>query len=114
VILAFGGGGVQTLPGLGGFKVALDALESLRRQWACELGQHGIRVVTLKTGGVPESIPEDFPGRDEIAASLTQAALLNRTATLEDVGNVAAFVASDRARTITGADVNISCGAILD
>jgi len=31
VILAFGGDGPQTLPGLGGFKVALDAIEGLRR-----------------------------------------------------------------------------------
>lgn len=60
VILAFGGNGPQTLPGLGGFKVALDAIEGLRRQWACELGPHGIRVVTLKTGGVPESLPDDL------------------------------------------------------
>src|SRR5262245_36647107 len=37
VILTFGGGGPQTLAGLGGFKVALDAVESHRRQWACEL-----------------------------------------------------------------------------
>lgn len=50
VILAFGGDGPQTLPGLGGFKVALDAIEGLGRQWACELGGHGIRVVTPKTG----------------------------------------------------------------
>jgi NAD(P)-dependent dehydrogenase (short-subunit alcohol dehydrogenase family) len=114
VILAFGGSGPQTLPGLGGFKVALDAVEGHRRQWACELGAHGIRVVTLKTGGVPESMPGDMAGRDEIAAGLTEAALLKRTATLADVGNVAVFVASDLARTITAADVNISCGAIVD
>jgi 3-oxoacyl-[acyl-carrier protein] reductase len=114
VILFFGGNGPQTLPALGGFKVALDAVEGLRRQWACELGPHGVRVVTLKTGGVPESIPEDEPGREEITASLEQVALLNRTATLADVGNVAAFVASDLARTMTAADVNISCGAIMD
>lgn len=114
VILAFGGSGPQTLPGLGGFKVALDAIEGLRRQWACELGPHGIRVVTLKTGGVPESLPDAFEGRDGIIASLEEAALLNRTATLADVGNVAAFVASDQARTMTAADVNISCGAIMD
>lgn len=114
VILAFGGSGPHTLPGLGGFKVALDAIEGLRRQWACELGQHGIRVVTLKTGGVPESLPESVAGRDEITAGLQQAALLPRTATLADVGNVAAFVASDHARTMTAADVNISCGAIMD
>lgn len=114
VIMAFGGSGPQTLPGLGGFKVALDAIEGLRRQWACELGRHGIRVVTLKTGGVPESIPDAFPGREEIASALRRATLLNRVATLADVGNVAAFVASERARTITSTEVNISCGAIVD
>jgi 3-oxoacyl-[acyl-carrier protein] reductase len=114
VILAFGGNGPQTLPGLGGFKVALDAVEGLRRQWATELGPHGIRVVTLKTGGIPESIPGSPPGRDEITDSLEQATLLKRAATLADVGDVAAFVASDLARTITATEINISCGAILD
>ncbi len=114
VILAFGGDGPQTLPGLGGFKIALDAIEGLRRQWACELGQHGIRVVTLKTGGVPESIPDTFAGKNEIVAGIQKATLLNRAATLADVGNVAAFVASDQARTMTASEVNISCGAIMD
>src|SRR6266540_3220394 len=89
VILAFGGGGPQTLPGLGGFKIALDAIEGLRRQWAIELGEHGIRVVTLKTGGVPESISDSFAEKDKIAASIEQETLLGREATLADVGNVA-------------------------
>jgi 3-oxoacyl-[acyl-carrier protein] reductase len=40
--------------------------------------------------------------------------LLGRAATLADVGNVAAFVASDQARTLTATDVNISCGALID
>jgi len=114
VILHFGGGGPQTQPGLGGFKVALDAIESLRRQWACELGRHGIRVVTLKTGGVPETIPDSLAEKDKIAASIEQETLLGRAATLTDVGNVAAFVASDHARTMTATEVNISCGAIMD
>ena len=114
VILHFGGGGPQTLPGLGGFKIALDAIEGLRRQWAIELGKQGIRVITLKTGGITDSIPEDFPGRNEIVASIRQAASLNRTATLSDVGNVAAFAASDQARTMTSTEINISCGAIVD
>lgn len=114
VIMHFGGGGPQTVAGIGGFKIALDAIEGLRRQWALELGQHGIRVVTLKTGGVAESMPETVPGRDEIVASFQTAALLNWTETLADVGNVAAFVASDLARTMTSTDINISCGAIVD
>ncbi|MFG2555931.1 SDR family NAD(P)-dependent oxidoreductase [Streptomyces sp. NPDC048581] len=114
VILVFGGGGPQTLPGLGGFKIALDALEGLRRQWAIELGPQGVRVVTLKSGGVPESLPDGFPGRAAIVDSLVEATQLGRAATLEDVGDVAAFVASDWARTLTATDVNISCGAIMD
>lgn len=114
VVLTFGGDGPQTLPGLGGFKVALDAIEGLRRQWACELGAYGIRVVTIKTGGVPESMDESIPGREAIVANIEQGTLLKRAATLEDVGNVAAFLASDQARTLTGTFVNISCGALLD
>jgi len=114
VILAFGGSGPQTIPGMGGAKVAFDAVESHRRQWTVEVGRYGIRVVTLKTGGIPQSVPADFPGRAEIVAGLERAAPLGRTATLADVGNVAAFVASDLAGTMTGSEVNISCGAILD
>ena len=114
VILAFGGGGPQTLPGLGGFKIALDAIEGLRRQWAVELGPHGIRVITLKTGGVPETISDSFTEKANIAAGIAQETLLGRAATLADVGNVAVFVASDLARTITATEINISCGAIME
>jgi NAD(P)-dependent dehydrogenase (short-subunit alcohol dehydrogenase family) len=114
VILQFGGGGPQTQPGLGGFKVALDAMEGLRRQWSWELGEHGIRVVTIKTGGIGESIPEDFEGRQYIIDQLLPPTLLKRLATLADVGNVATFLASDLAQSITATEVNISCGAIVD
>ena len=90
-------------------------MEQLRRQLAAELGRHGIRVVTLRTGGVPESLPpEDFEGRAEIIDGIVKSTMLNRAATLEDVGNVAAFVASDKARSMTAATANISCGALID
>jgi 3-oxoacyl-[acyl-carrier protein] reductase len=114
VVLMFGGSGPQTMPGLGGFKVALDAMEGLRRQWAVELGKNGIRVVTLVTGGIIETIPWQVEGREEIVRDLAAAAHLNRTATLEDVGNVAAWIASDKAGAITDATMNISGGAIVD
>src|SRR3954447_213537 len=114
VVLAFGGSGPQTIPGIGGFKAALDALEGHRRQWAVELGRYGVRFVTLKTGGIPESMPDSFDGKSEIVARLEQAPLLGRTPTMADVGNIAAFVASDLAATMTSATVNLSCGAIVD
>ncbi|HET9121315.1 MAG TPA: SDR family oxidoreductase [Solirubrobacterales bacterium] len=40
--------------------------------------------------------------------------LLGRAATLEDVGNTAAFAASDRARSMTAATINVSAGALID
>jgi len=51
---------------------------------------------------------------DAVAAGIQRATLLNRAATLADVGNVAAFVASDLAGTMTATEVNISCGALMD
>src|SRR5688572_23191906 len=114
VILFFGGYG-DPVPDyyIGGFQVALNAVESLRRQLASELGGHGIRAVTLQTGGVPETIPQSFDGREEITEGIVGQTMLGRIATLEDVGNVAAFAASDHARTMTATALNISCGAIV-
>ena len=70
--------------------------------------------MTLRTGGIGDSIPADFDGRDALVKSLEDMTMLGTLATLEDVGNVAAFVASDRARTMTAATVNVSCGALID
>jgi 3-oxoacyl-[acyl-carrier protein] reductase len=114
VILAFGG---EADPPrgyrLGSLQICFHAIEAMRRQFASELGEHGVRVVTLRTGGVPESIPASFGGREAIATSIENATLLGRAPTLEDVGNVAAFAASDRARTITGAVIDISSGTFF-
>lgn len=117
VILAFGGAGDPLRDHyIGGFQVALHAIEAMRRQLAAELGPHGVRVVTLRTGGVPETLPPDFDRdrREAIVEGIEKATMLGRAATLEDVGAAAAFAASDRARTMTAATVNISCGALID
>jgi 3-oxoacyl-[acyl-carrier protein] reductase len=118
VILAFGGPGERGAPlrdfYLGGTQVAFDAIETMRRQLAVELGPHGIRVVTLATGGVPESIPEGLDGRQGIVELIEGQTLLGRAATLDDVGNAAVFAASDWARTMTAATVNVSCGTLID
>ena len=118
VILAFGGPGDRSGPlrdyYLGGTQVAFDAIETIRRQLAVELGPHGIRFVTLASGGVPETFPADFEEADEITKMIEYETLLGRAATLEDVGNAAVFAASDWARSVTAAIVNVSCGALID
>ncbi|MGW0246381.1 SDR family NAD(P)-dependent oxidoreductase [Nocardia goodfellowii] len=113
-ILFFGGSAPGSkVPGLGNVQVGFDALEGLRRQWAADLGPHGVRVVTLLTGGIPESFP-DIPETEPARQGIHDATLLGRAASLADVGHVAAFVASERGRSLTATQINISCGALGD
>ena len=115
VILAFGGSADPPRGfHLGGFQTALHVVEAMRRQLASEYGRYGIRVVTLRTSGVPATIPASVGAREAITESIVGATLLGRAATLEDVGNVAAFAASDAARMITGSHIDISGGTFLD
>jgi NAD(P)-dependent dehydrogenase (short-subunit alcohol dehydrogenase family) len=115
VVLFFGGEG-DPVPNysIGGFQVALHAVEAMRRQYSSELGAQGVRFVTLRTGGIPGTIPDVMDGAAELARSLNEATMTGRAATLDDVGAVAAFVASDKARTMTAATVNVSAGALID
>ena len=114
VILMFGGEGDPPRGyNLGGLQTAFHAMEAMRRQLGTELGPQGVRTVTLRTGGVPESIADEQL-RAAIGEATEGSTLLGRAATLEDVANVAAFVASDQARTMTAATVNVSAGALLD
>ena len=75
VILIFGGPGDRSAPNrdnyLGGTQVAFDVLETMRRQLSVQLAPHGIRIVTLESGGVAESIPEGLPNQDEIVGRRT-------------------------------------------
>lgn len=115
VILAFGGEGHPPRGfHLGSLQTCFHAVEAMRRQLSVEAGASGIRVVTLRTGGIGETLAPDMPGRERIAAGLEASSLLGRTATLADVGAVAAFVASERGRTMTAATVNVSAGALID
>lgn len=115
VVLMFGGYGDPPRDyHIGGLQVAFQALEAFRRNLAAELGPHGIRVVTLQTGGIVDSLPADFDGREALAEQLDGATMLGRAATLADVGNVACFAASDWARTVTATAINMTCGTRPD
>jgi len=109
------------IPEVGGTGVTFDAIESLCRQWACELGRHGVRVVWLQTTGLPEAIADTvLPAygtgsgngmtRAELIAWMQRSTQLNRLTSLAEVGNVAAFLASDHAGAMTAAAANITCG----
>ncbi|WP_279325282.1 SDR family oxidoreductase [Arthrobacter sp. Bz4] len=78
------------------------------------MGPHGVRVVTMVTGGIIETILWQAEGLAEIEERIKKASILNRTTTLEDVESAACFIASDKAAALTSATVDISGGAIPD
>jgi 3-oxoacyl-[acyl-carrier protein] reductase len=111
------------IPNVGGTGVTFDALESLSRQWASELGPRGIRVVWLQTTGLPEALqgtgelgPDYGTGRrmtrEEHVAWMMESTMLDRLTTLAEVGNASAFMASDLASAMTATGANLTCGAV--
>jgi 3-oxoacyl-[acyl-carrier protein] reductase len=92
---------------VGGTLVAFDAQETMRRQLAVELGPKGVRTMTIVTNGIPATGDPADPG-------LAGQTLIGRAATYDDVGWVAVFAASDRARMMTAATLNITGGAVID
>ncbi|HZC98796.1 MAG TPA: SDR family oxidoreductase [Actinomycetes bacterium] len=101
VILTMTGSGVPTA-GMGGAMTAWAAVDALCGQLARELGPRGIRVLWLRSNGVTGE--EGNP--TERARSM-----LDRLASPDDVANVAAFLASGRAATMTATAANITSGA---
>jgi 3-oxoacyl-[acyl-carrier protein] reductase len=113
----------MSLPEVGGTGVTFDAIESQCRQWACELGRHGVRVVWLQTTGLPESLEDEvFPAygtgpthgmtRPELIAWMRRSAMLDRLTSMAELGDAAAFLASDRASAVTAAAANLTCGQV--
>jgi 3-oxoacyl-[acyl-carrier protein] reductase len=110
------------IPEVGGTGVTFDAIESQCRQWACELGRHGVRVVWLQTTGLPETLAEVQPGygtgseggmtRAELVAWMRRSTMLDRLTSLAELGDVAAFLASDRAGAMTATMANLTCGQV--
>jgi 3-oxoacyl-[acyl-carrier protein] reductase len=108
----------------GGFGIACAAVEALSRQLAAELGNHGIRVVCLRSAGSPDAagVSEVFDqharlqklSRQEFERQFAQKTMLKHLPNLSEVANVAVIMASDKAASITAAIVNVTCGELAD
>jgi NAD(P)-dependent dehydrogenase (short-subunit alcohol dehydrogenase family) len=96
---------------MGGFNLACAAIEALTRSLAGEVGRSGVRVVGLR----PNFTPETVPGfTDDDAPKNVKDTLLGRLPRLREVAGTAVYLASDAAGAMTGAVVNLSCGAVFD
>jgi len=107
----------------GGYGPSQAAKEALTRYLSKELAPQGIRVVGLQPHGMPETetIREIFESRksggltwEQFADYLAGMNHPKRFLTLEEMANVAAFVASDKASAMMGTTVNITMGALDD
>jgi NAD(P)-dependent dehydrogenase (short-subunit alcohol dehydrogenase family) len=112
------------LPLVGGYGPAQAAKEALTRDLSAELAPHGVRVVGLRPQGMPETrtIRDAYEPRakatgmtweqwQELLASRTHP---RRLMTVEEMANVAAFMASDKASGMTGTIVNLTMGSLDD
>ena len=101
----------ETRHQMGGFSLANAAIEALTRTLAGEFGRRGVRVVGLRSNFTPETYPAVT---DEQLAPLLKDTLLGRLPRLADLTGTAVYLASDGAGAISGAMVNLTCGAIID
>jgi enoyl-[acyl-carrier-protein] reductase (NADH) len=122
VILTLSSSAVRAfVPGVhvGGFGIAGTAIEALTKLLAAELGPQGVRAVCLRSEGIPESWEGvstegwSMP-TEEVEAQIKARSLLGRVTTLADVGNAAAFLASDLAGATTGTVFNLTSGTVVD
>jgi NAD(P)-dependent dehydrogenase (short-subunit alcohol dehydrogenase family) len=76
------------------------ALSSMTRSWAAEFSPRGVRVNAVAAGPV-FSAPEKAPLIEQLGSTT----LLGRGAQVEEIAEVIAFLASDKASYLTGATV---------
>ena len=102
---------------------AFGAMEALLRCLATDLGPAGVRVVGIHSGpmvesrtiqqGIERAVNTLGVSKAQIVSRFEQATLLKSLPTVADTAQVAAFLASDRARTITGTLVNATSGSVI-
>jgi NAD(P)-dependent dehydrogenase (short-subunit alcohol dehydrogenase family) len=129
VMAAQGGGVILTVtsgsskglhPGMGGTGPADAATETFLRYLAAETGAQGVRVLTIHTAGVQETLTSrkvqevnaDAPDPEDVIRMISGMALLQRAPRLSEVADTAAFLASDKASGITASIANVTCGLV--
>ncbi len=103
-------------PLVGGFGPACCAVEGFSKALASELGPYGVRVVNIRSAGSPDSRPFveaiDQMGTAalDFIKKLEDDTMLKTLPAMDDIANVAVFLASGMAAKITGVTIDVTCG----
>lgn len=109
-------------PGFAGYAISKGALQMASRYLAEELAPRGIRVNTVVPGyidGPPlrhafaEMAAAQGVSEASVADQVRESLPLRTIATGEDVARAALFLASDHARAITGASLDVNAGEYI-
>ncbi|MFL6592925.1 MAG: enoyl-ACP reductase [Luteimonas sp.] len=103
-------GSERALAGYNVMGVAKASLEATVRYLAYNLGPEGTRVNAISAGPIKTLAAAGIAGFRKILGHVEDNAPLRRTVTIEDVGNVAAFLCSDLAAGVTGEITYVDAG----
>jgi 3-oxoacyl-[acyl-carrier protein] reductase len=104
------------------YSAAKGALRILTKTIAREVGQYGIRCNCVVPGAIATDLMMNYVKRvaaeqgveeQVIHDKILEPCTLKTYSTAEDVANLALFLASDYARTITGQSINVDAGLIM-
>jgi NAD(P)-dependent dehydrogenase (short-subunit alcohol dehydrogenase family) len=103
-------------PTAGGFGPACSVIEKISLGLASELGVYGIRVVNIRSGGSPDSRPfvdaltHGGQKAVDFIKKIEDDTMLKKMPVMNDIANVAVFLASEMAAGITGVTIDATCG----
>ena len=103
-------GSTRAVPNYNTMGLAKASLEASVRYLAASLGPHGIRVNAISAGPIKTLAAAGIKGFSKILSAVEATAPLRRNVTIEDVGNVAAFLLSDLAAGITAEITHVDGG----
>jgi enoyl-[acyl-carrier protein] reductase I len=103
-------GAVRAMPSYNVMGLAKASLEANVRYMAHSLGPEGIRVNAISAGPIRTLAASGVKDLRKFLEYVEKHAPLRRNVTIEEVGNVAAFLCSDLASAVTGEVTFVDCG----
>lgn len=103
-------GAVRALPSYNVMGLAKASLEANVRYMAQSLGPQGIRVNAISAGPIRTLAASGVKNLRKFLEYVEHNSPLRRNVTIDEVGNVAAFLCSDLASAITGEITYVDCG----